>query len=296
LVVGHSHTLAVIAALRSAEPGRRHGHVLLRRSPARSPAVRLVRAARKQVAKALSRGQDAGLPLIVGAAAAEIRHQVAAGLANMLEPRRRVRVRQIPTVLRESGITVLASIGGNGHNVFGLVEFEVPFDFVLPSHEDLGADPTKQLVPYDAVRQILEERVQRALREIALLRDIAGERMLVLESPPPIGDDAQILKCSRPYFFKHGDSEWRVVSPALRYKLWRVSSEIYSDFCRERGLVFVSAPTSAMDAGMFLKREGWLQHNPLHGNAWYGERVVDSLRALLTSEADGVTRLAAAGP
>jgi hypothetical protein len=149
---------------------------------------------------------------------------------------------------------------------------------VLPAREDLGADPAKQLVPYDVVRQILEDRIRRGLRELALLRNVVGERMLVLESPPPIGDDAHILKSSASHFRQHYGTDWRVASPSLRYKLWRVSGEIHAQFCREWGLTFVPAPAAAMDAGMYLKREGW-PRDAIHANGWYGARVVDDLRA-----------------
>jgi hypothetical protein len=283
LVIGHSHAACIIEALRSAEPERKHGYAPLTRSQAKSPAARLARFLRKKtelaLAKRTSGKRECRDPLqpIVGAAAAEIRRAVVNGLAAMLEPPRRVRARDVPPILEDAGITVLASVGGNAHNVFGLVEFEVPFDFVLPEREDLGADPTRQLIPYDAVHEVLGDRIRRSLRELALLQDAIGERMLVLESPPPIGDDAHVLKHSGHHFCRHYGDDWQVVSPALRYKFWRVSSAIYAAFCRQRGVTFVPAPADTMERGMFLKPEGW-PPNATHANSWYGVRVIEAVR------------------
>ena len=179
----------------------------------------------------------------------------------------------------------ISAIGGNAHNVFGLVEFEVPFDFVLPSREDLGADPVLDLVPVDLVAKLLEDRVRPALAMIDELHSIVGERILVLESPPPIGDNSHILKHSGPYFLRRYGRDWKIVSPAFRYKIWRVSSALYIDFCSRRSIEFLPAPAETMEDGMFLRPEGW-PPNATHANRWYGEKVIrDAQRRL----AEGVT-------
>ncbi len=206
-------------------------------------------------------------------------------IAALLRTTRIPAISDIPALLQAEDITVPLAIGGNAHNVFGLVEFEVPFDFVLPSREDLGADPVLDLVPVDLVAKLLEDRVRPALAMIDELHSIVGERILVLESPPPIGDDSHILKHSGPYFLRRYGRDWKIVSPAFRYKIWRVSSALYIDFCSRRSIEFLPAPAETMEDGMFLRPEGW-PPNATHANRWYGEKVIrDAQRRL----AEGVT-------
>src|ERR1700744_237884 len=53
------------------------------------------------------------------------------------------------------GEVVVSAIGAAADVGLGMVEHEQPFDFVLASDPDLPVDPSRQLIPCDAVREIL---------------------------------------------------------------------------------------------------------------------------------------------
>lgn len=293
LVVGHSHAVCIYEALQSVDSPQQHGYARLganadRRAPFWASAAILARTMPETLARARAAGRPVLPPLRraqrEAANARLVRRAVSAALAKMIGAGETVAPSSVSAMLEEHGITVLASIGGSEHHVLGMVEFEVPFDFVLPAREDLGTDPTKDLVPYALVRELLEHQIGAFLQMIAVLRDIVGERMLILESPPPIGDNAHILKHLAKHLTTVPGGDWKVPSPSFRYKLWRVSSGIYLDFCRREGLVFVEAPVVAVEDGMFLKREGWRQ-DAMHGNAWYGARTIEAAMAQLAERA-----------
>jgi hypothetical protein len=262
LVIGHSHTACLVEALEAGDgfPNGPNGFVSLlefRRLRESDPTLSLVAFLSTEVPKAV---------------------------AAMLGTERVPAPSEIPTLLCAENITVLASIAGNAHNFFGLVEFEVPFDFVLPSREDLGADPTRDLVPYDAVAKLLGDRVQPVWKTIDGVRSAVGKRIFVLESPPPIRDDAHVIKYCGHHFRSRLGPDYKIVTATLRYKIWRVSSELYIDHCNRRSIEFVPAPADTMEDGMFLRPEGWAS-DATHANRWYGESVVREVRKRL---ADGI--------
>ncbi len=74
------------------------------------------------------------------------------------------------------GRRVLSLLGGSAHTVLGTVEHTRPFDFVLPSRSDLPLDPSRDIVPADAVREKLAEMTTPYLDAIPRLRSCASPR------------------------------------------------------------------------------------------------------------------------
>lgn len=319
LVVGHSHGRALADALAVEEPGSRHGRLDLRRPRSPAPGARLARFLQRAARKALGRDAReraaAGViaadadsatalpPPLVGRPLRELERAVGGAVALLLRRTRPIAAAALPQRLAAEGITLLATVGGNAHNALALVELEEPFDFLLPGRSDLAVDPARSLVPFAAIEGLLRRRLARSLQIIGALRDLAGGRLVVIESPPPIGDDAHIRHWSGPWFREHFGEDWKVVPPTLRYKLWRASSAIYAEACRRHGIVFAPAPATVMVDGMFLRPEGWPE-NATHGNAWYGERVIaavaqrlaDAVPGNVAAPADREPGVAAAAP
>ena len=100
-------------------------------------------------------------------------------------------------------------------------------------------------------------RERQALRGIEVIKDVTRQAIFY-ESPPPIGDDdSRQGQPPDPYFRQNFKPEElaNVVSPALRYKLWRLSSDIFREHCEKSlSIPYVKCPDWVMDDVMFLAR------------------------------------------
>lgn len=182
-----------------------------------------------------------------------------------------------PSVVQKlGGRTVISLVGGNMHNEMGLIRHPRPFDFVLPAEPELPTDDG-ELIPAEALEAALRRRMRRALAALALLKQHATERMYHLESPPPIGDDDYIRQNIDPFYQKRGVAELGIVSRGLRYKLWRLHSEIVRRACSELAIDFVPCPREAIDDG-FLRRD--LYANATHANHLYGAMLLAQVESL----------------
>ncbi|HXT68220.1 MAG TPA: hypothetical protein VN700_00585 [Vicinamibacterales bacterium] len=179
------------------------------------------------------------------------------------------------TMRRVSAIsTVFSVIGGDPHHTLGLVAHPRPFDFVLPEVPDLPLDPHAEVVPYDGVRAALAEVARPHLDLTLRVRNAAMGKLIQLEAPPVAADDDR-LRRDVPWKFFHGR---RTIAPRwLRYKLWRLHSQIIGKFCRDEGIGFVRCPGEAFDEDGFLAAAYY--QDAMHVNARYGELVVRQMLA-----------------
>ena len=180
-------------------------------------------------------------------------------------------------VVPDSRLYLVSMIGGNAHNVLGLIRSDVPFDFILPEAPQLPLDAGAQLVPYTAMRAVLEQRMQNDRNTLEALRRLYPGVLLHMESPPPPRDDEYVAGALEDFrtLFPDGD----VVSATLRYKLWRLHSSIVERYCHELGIIFVQAPIEARDAEGYLAPQAY--GNATHGNAWYGSRLLGQMEAIV---------------
>ncbi len=103
-----------------------------------------------------------------------------------------------------------------------------------------------------------------------------GVPVVQSESPPPVRDNdflARSAATSLP-----GIEEFGISPPMLRYKIWRLHSMAYADFCTARGITYLRNPSGVSEADGFLKREFWGDF--VHGNARYGAAVLAQLKGL----------------
>ena len=184
---------------------------------------------------------------------------------------------------------VFSSIGGNEHFVFGLLQQEIPYDFVLKNEPKLPVIVTENTIAYETIKEILCRRMKGQLCALALLKEQCAS-LYHIESPPPIFDTKHILA--------HLDKEFRlkvekrrkdsqlvhldesvVAPPYLRYKLWRLQSEIFKEACEQMEISFIPAPANTMDENGFLKQQYWF-NDATHGNVAYGEEVLQVLEKI----------------
>ncbi len=181
-----------------------------------------------------------------------------------------------PEILSRLTAPVFSLIGGAVHHDIGLLVHPRPYDFVWPGRPELPLDQGAEIVPYDMIHAALRAGAQPYLRIMAAVRAAIQGPMFHMESPPiyaeesvPVGDLGWIA------FFGND----RQIAPAwLRYKLWRVHSEIIRTYCDEMGIVFVAHPPAAIDSRGFLSTE--FHGTPAHANRNYGALVLRQMQDL----------------
>jgi hypothetical protein len=187
-----------------------------------------------------------------------------------------------PLLESESPVHFVSMLGGNGHNIVGLIRHDIPFDFVLPEAPHLPLEAGAQLLPYAVMRTLLERRLHFERSTMIAFRAYYPGPFVHLESPPPPRDD-QFVATSLDEYFKSRPAG-SIVSAALRYKLWRLHSTIVERTCQELGITFVKAPAEACDSDGFLVRRAY--GNATHANAWYGGRVLHQIATLVMPQGD----------
>ncbi len=172
---------------------------------------------------------------------------------------------------------IFSMIGGAVHYDIGLLLHRPPFDFIDPAAEHEPLQPGATLIPYGAVRRIMEARSRPYLAIMDLVRQAVDGPMFQMQSPPVYAGE-QVHEDDPGWVTFHGRGH--TVAPApFRRRLWRMQSDIIAGHCAATGIVFVPCPPAAMDADFYL-RPG-LNGRPAHANAAYGALVLDQIRARL---------------
>lgn len=179
--------------------------------------------------------------------------------------------------VREHDGTVCSMIGGAVPSVVGFLVHPRRFDFVLPAAPGLPLDPAAELIPASAVRRLLETHMAEYLALMSLVRSLCRGRMVHAEPPPPCAAPERLHPEAVPWALF--PDRCREVSPvALRYKLWRLHSQILSEWCARHGVDLLPAPPASHDDEGHL-RESFCADG-LHGNQRYGALVLKQVRQL----------------
>lgn len=169
--------------------------------------------------------------------------------------------------------TVYSYIGGGAHTVIGLVSHPRRYDFVLPEEPDLPIDPRAELLPAEAVLEVLARETEPYLKLMLHLRTLARDRMVHMEPPPPCRDNDSIAP-HIPWPLFPGMLQ-EVAPPWLRYKTWRLHSGLVSAWCDRQQVVFCARPASTVDTAGFLKDEFFL--DGVHANSGYGSLQLEQM-------------------
>lgn len=175
--------------------------------------------------------------------------------------------------IRRAG-KVITAVGGASAVVVGLVEHQRPFDFVLPAEPELPLDPTRELLPADAVRAALAAEEGKYTSLLEQIKALSSGDVIQIETPPPVEDGA-FISGFVPWPLWPGQPQ--VVAPAtLRYKLWRLSSEVVAANCARLGILYQPVPRASLDRAGFMAPG--LSSDGIHGDTAYGQLVWNSLR------------------
>ena len=182
---------------------------------------------------------------------------------------------EIAEVLRRG--PVFSAVGGSVHSVMAMVQHPRPFDFVLPSRPDLPMIEGAEVVPFAGIRRAMAASVEEFLQIMRLVCGQATGPIFHLEPPPPLEDGERVLEDVPWGFFP--DLTREVAPASLRYKCWRLHSELVGAFCAEHDIELIPAPPEAMDSHGYLKPAHYL--DAMHVNASYGALVLAQMKRVL---------------
>ncbi|WP_145985255.1 hypothetical protein [Altererythrobacter sp. B11] len=168
---------------------------------------------------------------------------------------------------------VFCCLGGTEYNLLGLIESPQPFDFLLSPGDAVA--PERTPVPHGLVRAALASRMRSSLARMADVRAQYECPFTCVAPPPPFAELDATVNLPRA-FVPHLD---KGIAPArLRLKLYNVQLELLQAHCRAEEITFMPAPSNATDDAGYLRREFW-DKDPTHGNARYGQSVIEQIRS-----------------
>lgn len=172
---------------------------------------------------------------------------------------------------------VILSIGGNEHNVLSIAQASPQFDFVLGSAPTLALDRHADIIPESVLRETLRDWMGVKIDTMREIRKATKAPVIQAEPPPPLPRE-QVLAYPKEFFQK--TLSLRKVSPdLLRYKMWRLQTELYREMCAEIGVDYVATPPEFVAPDGMLVRSAWAT-DATHANELFGERMMQDVFAL----------------
>jgi hypothetical protein len=178
---------------------------------------------------------------------------------------------------------LILMIGGNHHNVLGLVNHPTRFDFFLDEDPNLVAVTGAEIIPLGLVRAQLDQMLVKPVKDIlaAIAATAASRPVFQMESPPPIADADHIRQF--PGIFADKISRRGVAPDILRYKLWRVHSALMREYCDALNITFVPVPAAMQDDRGMLAKAAW-SADPVHANEIYGHHLIAQISELVSAD------------
>jgi hypothetical protein len=196
-----------------------------------------------------------------------------------IEPDLRRAVEESPPAL------VIGAFWGDQHFFMSTANLPRRLDFVLPSEPDLPLDPDAEIVPYDLIYDYVRYHCVYSQLLIEATLRVTSAPLYLVPAPPPVADFAAIPGGSSN---KHIDGlvARHGLAPALlRYKFWRLASDIYTQMAATTGVKTLPAPPQSLATDGFRRAE-YNSTDWIHGNSAYGELVLRQIDALLALKAE----------
>ncbi len=183
--------------------------------------------------------------------------------------------------LGEHDLLALA-VGGNQHQIFGLVRHPEAFDFFEPGGGDVR--PDHAVIPYRALRDIFEGGLRG--RDYATWKRVVDGatrcRVLHLTPVPPKADEAHIRRRLETAFVEQGLAEKGITPAEIRLKIWRLQVSLFRAICDEEALPLLPPPPDTQTDEGFLRPE-YYADDATHANASYGELLLRRLETIASS-------------
>ena len=170
---------------------------------------------------------------------------------------------------------VYSFIGGVRHVRLGLRRLDDPsepaFDFVLPDAPRLPLEGGVDVIPADAVREVIRRSFAKRLKILGKVTRLAPGRVVQFAPPPPVSD-----RWLQPFLLKHNAKSATLPNRMLRWKLWRLTVDVIRLHAEGLGARFLDCPPEAVDADGFMRDE--LVRNVTHGNLAFGMLLLNQIR------------------
>ena len=179
---------------------------------------------------------------------------------------------------------VVSTIGGNHHSAFGLIQHPVAFDVLLPGREEAVAEGA-QIIPSRAVSDYFVERLERGdIELVSQLASAAPCPVYHLAPPPPKRDDDFIRSNHETQFAARGLTDNGVSPAPLRYKLWKLQTDLTQRIYEKAGVKQLMPPQKALDEDGYLRPDFYAK-DATHANKKYGTLVLRQIKSsILASE------------
>lgn len=185
-------------------------------------------------------------------------------------------------------VKVFMMFGGGHHHALSLLRHPIPFDFYERSSKLVELDEGSTLLSRDAVRDVLDEKIQPSIRNMRAMREAFPDyECWHVQSPPPNRDN-QFIRENMGAWFEQNFSEAErnaISSPRLRFKMWSLHSEIYKAYCHKLGIGFVPVPETTHDEEGFLLPE-YYGSDATHASSSYGGIVIEKIEERLATKLD----------
>lgn len=161
----------------------------------------------------------------------------------------------------------VSMFGGQLHNIFGLIEHPIKFDFFCDNSTVNSIDVGRTIIPYQLMklhfRKTLDVFPLHAMKQ---LKEYFTGKNIHLSSPPLIASEDCIRKTT--VYFR--DKLANGIAPiSLRKKLYDLHSDVVSSACREIGFTYIYPPNEAVDASGMLLEKHW--DDSTHAAPSYGQ-------------------------
>lgn len=173
------------------------------------------------------------------------------------------------------------SLLGTGHNIFGLIEHEVPL-FLL---DDIYIDNmlnNRYLIPFNLMYDMFISFCKKN-KTLPELKKATKAKVVHLMTPPPKENNHYI----KSVITRNSDSEIidRIINPAeIRLKFWNIEMKAMQSVCENYGIDIVPPPPASITPAGFLS-EDYYGSDVTHANAAYGKLVLEQLEKLQLSYA-----------
>jgi hypothetical protein len=180
---------------------------------------------------------------------------------------------------------IIAALWADQHFFMSTANLPRRLDFVLPAEPDLALDPAAELVPYDLMREQFRLHCGYLELMVEAARRVARAPLHLLPAPPPVADFGAIPGGSSNKHMDRLVAEHGVAPALLRYKFWRLISDIYNQMAAARGAKSLPVPPECLAPDGFRRAE-YNSTDWIHANPQYGELVLKQIDALLAQKAE----------
>lgn len=168
---------------------------------------------------------------------------------------------------------ICSCLGGNLHNVLGLIENPLPFCVGAGAVGAIPLDATSRaFIPNALMADVFDSNIRKHLT-FAIYQAFPTAKRISMNAPPPAGEFSDIRKHPRIVRNKKG---LKACPKDLRLHLYRIQTKTMQRFAERAEAQFVDIDSRLVDKHGFLASE-FFGTDPTHGNSAYGTVMLHSL-------------------